>query len=111
MPKVVILRGQSIDIGLTQEDVETIKARTPIRKTDLNRLPAPGNLQKSWILDDDGEIKNDAYYAEWVELGTGRFPGRFMAFKSLQKIGERLERRVAKRLDEIKLLDLKKVSI
>lgn len=98
--KIVKFLGQDIDIGLTISDVSLIQSplRTPVRT---------GNLRDSFVLI-NGEIKNDAFYGEWVELGTTRFVGRYMIAKSIPEIAGKLQRRVVNQLDKIKLFDLPK---
>ncbi|XAI95759.1 hypothetical protein [Dolichospermum phage Dfl-JY23] len=65
--------------------VDIVGSRTPVRT---------GNLLSRWDSEDfldfgiGASIFNDTHYAEYVELGTSRFSGRFYLLRSLPDIEE-----------------------
>jgi len=72
-----------------------------LHKKILTRTPVrTGTLIAGWDLDIDFDnrgwaflsIKNDVTYATYVENGTDRFEGRFMAALSFAEVDERMER-------------------
>lgn len=83
-----VFRGtDKVKRGLKQATRETlpygkgvVQQRTPVDT---------GLLRKSWhYLTDDRVIWNEVHYSAWVEEGTSRMAGRFMARDSLPEISD-----------------------
>lgn len=98
MPETKTIRGERIDISLKPEDVVTITqpGRTPVKT---------GNLRDRFVIE-DGEVRNDAFYAEWIERGTTRIRAHLMVEISIPEIADRFVRRVGQQLIDADLLDL-----
>lgn len=103
-----------VDIGLTQTEVDIIKAKTPVRT---------GVLRDGFKLQIDGSIINRVKYGIFVELGTGEyyegelgpplrpgwprgFPGRYMVTRSMDEMADSVLARVLKDDELRKVLEL-----
>lgn len=81
-----------IEVGFNDQDVDEIKSITPVRT---------GDLKRGWMLEAmTGDIINPVHYAAFVEFGTTKMPGQFMATLSLPTIMDRINRDIARQLGE-----------
>ena len=89
------LGNATVDASFKQSDVRIIQDKTPV---------VTGNLQRSFYVDEDGNISSLVDYAATVELGTATRPGHFMVLRSAQEIGEALVDRIVDQLSNEKLI-------
>ncbi|AND75581.1 hypothetical protein [Nostoc phage A1] len=90
---------QSAVDDTTAISVDIVGSRTPVRT---------GNLLSRWDSEDvfdfadsiTSNVFNDTHYAEYVELGTSRFSGRFYLLRSLPEIEESFIETVIDKLGE-----------
>lgn len=81
-----------VEVGFNEQDVDEIKFHTPVRT---------GDLQRGWMLEAmTGDIINPVHYAAFVEFGTIKMPGQFMATRSLPTIMERVSKDIERQLGE-----------
>lgn len=92
----------TVDVALNLIDVDIIRGKTPV---------ATGNLRDSFTLDGNGDIINTADYADEIEFGTTKQPGRFMVTQSVDEIGNRLAKRAAEQLDNPNIIKLPEIVI
>lgn len=100
------IRGARIDIALTEADLAVLKAVTPVSVGPTTYYN--GYLRDHMTLYADGSIKTRTFYGGWVEQGCAKFAGRFFVARSIPRIAMSLKDRVARQLDEAKLLNLPK---
>lgn len=98
---VIRIGNKNIRIRFDQQDVNTIKDKTPVDT---------GRLRDGWELNDD-EIINEVEYAGYVEYGTIHMPGAFMVERSIPEIQERLAERIANDLNQPGLITLPDIVI
>jgi len=84
------------DASFDMTDVAEIRAKTPV---------VTGNLRDGFRIDLDGNIENEVDYADEVEFGTHKSPGRFMVHQSIDTIANRLVGRINRQFATKKLLN------
>ena len=105
MPRLARIRGNNIDIGLTDSDISIIRDSPGPYSGGLRTPHVTGRLRGGFVVD-DGMIVNSVPYAHWVERGNSRFSGRFMVSISITEIAMRLVERIKGQLERADLLDL-----
>jgi len=110
MPRLVPFgMGQTIDIGLTQEDVVYIQRPKDQGGCPVSTTEPPtfyhGCLSDNFVLEVDGAIRNPVFYGIWVERGSSRQPAQLFVEGSIPEIAHRLVERVIFQMAHMNLLN------
>jgi hypothetical protein len=98
----IIIGNTTIEVLADASDCKVIQDKTPV---------VTGNLRRGFVPNAEGNIDNAVPYCDYVELGTSRFPGRYMITQSLGELGRRMTNKVIDKMQNIKIIPDMEITI